>query len=130
LATPGSPEENNWRERNPNGWKIMDTEDFTTGTTEAHRIAIKQDYALLAKVLEVDPHSANAKDDNGWTPLHEATLRSSEAIIELLIESGADINAVTNYGDTALNLAKEYKGETHATFELLKSLGGKLNSEL
>jgi ankyrin repeat protein len=126
----GSEEEANWRNNNPDGWKIMDTEEFTTGSTETHRIAIKQDYALLSKILEVDPESSNAKDINGWTPLHEAVLRSSEAIIELLIESGADVNAVTVYGDTALNLAKQYKGESHPTFELLKSLGGKLGSEL
>ena len=108
----------------------MDTEGFTTGTTEAHRIAIKQDYALLMKILDLDPALANTKDDNGWTPLHEAVLRNSEAIIELLIESGADVNAVTNFGETALNLAKQYKGENHSTFHLLQSHGGKLRSEL
>ena len=107
----------------------MRTEEFTTGSTEAHRIAIKQDYTLLMKILENDPSLANAADENGWTPLHEAVRGNSEAVIELLIEHGADVNAATKSGHTVLFLATEYKGEDHSTVSLLKGLGAKMHKE-
>jgi len=55
---------------------------------------------------------------------------SSEAIVELLVESGADINAPTNNGQTALDLVVQYKGDYDALLNLLKRLGGKMGSEL
>ncbi|CAB9518512.1 Ankyrin Repeat [Seminavis robusta] len=130
YVVPDSPQAPVWWRENPEGWKLLETHDFTTGTTEAHRVATKQDYGLLNKILEADPSLANAKDGNGWTPLHEAVIATSEAIVELLIESGADVNAVTNGGETALSLATEYKGEDHSLVTLLKSLGAKMGSEL
>ena len=108
----------------------METEDFTTGSTEAHRIALKQDYGLLMKILDNDADLVHAKDDNGWTPLHEAVRGNSEAIVELLIEKGADVNAATNFGQTPLQLAMHFKGEDHPFVGLLKSLGGKMGPEL
>ncbi|CAB9496503.1 Ankyrin Repeat [Seminavis robusta] len=130
YVIPGSPQEPVWRNENPDGWKLMQTEEITAGATEAHRIATKEDYGLLNKILDADPSLANAKDVNGWTPLHEAVIKSSEAIVELLIESGADVNAVTNGGDTALSLATAYKGQDHSLVSFLRSLGGKMGSEL
>ena len=108
----------------------MDTEDFTTGSTEAHRIAGNQDYGLLMKILDNDADLVHAKDENGWTPLHEAVRGNSEAIIELLVEKGANVNEPTNYGQTPLYLATQYKGEGHPVVELLKSLGAKMGPEL
>jgi len=79
-----------------------------------------QNHTAIALLLDV----------NGWTPLHEAVMASSEAIVELLVEKGADVNAVTNGGDTALKLAREYKGEDHSMVELLKRLGASMEGEL
>jgi len=123
YVIPGSPQDPVWREANPGGWTIMETEDFTTGSSEAHRIAIKQDYGLLMKILDNDDNLANHADANGWTPLHEAVRGNSEAIIELLVENGADVNAETIHGQTVLSLATEYKGADHPMVALLKSLG-------
>ena len=108
----------------------MQTGDFTTGSTEAHILAIKQDYGLLMKMLDNDPALANAKDSNGWTPLHEAVRGNSEAIVELLVEMGADVNAQTAYGETPLKLAKRYKGDNHPVVDLLESLGASMGPEL
>ena len=108
----------------------METEEFTTGTTEAHRLAVHGDYGLLMKTLEAAPELANAKDQNLWSPLHEAVRGTSEAIVELLVEKGADINAQTTGGLTPLQLATEYKGEDHPMVTLLKSLGAKMGPEL
>lgn len=108
----------------------METEDFTTGTTEAHRLAVNGNYGLLVKALEAEPELVNAKDQNQWTPLHEAVRGNSEAIIELLVEKGADINAEASGGFTPLDLATEFKGKKHPIVSLLKNLGAKMGPEL
>ena len=39
----------------------------------------------------------NAKDDNGWTPLHLAAENGRKEIAELLISKSADVNAKDKY---------------------------------
>ena len=53
----------------------------------------------IAAVRQHLAAGVNAKDDNGWTPLHHAAWNSHKEIIELLIAAGADMNAKDNYGD-------------------------------
>jgi len=69
-ATTGSPQEPIFWEEEPHGWYTVRT-GATPGTKLAHRIAVQQDLGLLVEVLEKDPSLANAKDINGWSPLHE-----------------------------------------------------------
>ncbi|WP_265027666.1 ankyrin repeat domain-containing protein [Wolbachia endosymbiont (group B) of Chorthippus parallelus] len=49
----------------------------------------------------------NHSDRNGWTPLHHATNRTSEALglIRLLVKEGANVNATTHDGNKPLHLA-------------------------
>jgi len=44
----------------------------------------------------------NAKDEDGWTPLHFA---ATKEIVELLINEGADVNAKNKWGGTPLHAA-------------------------
>lgn len=60
----------------------------------------------------------NARNDWG-TPLHEAAFFGHTAIAELLLARGADREAVTCRGETALGLA-ETRGHA-AIAELLRS---------
>ena len=62
-------------------------------------------YGGLDKVrtlLDKNPESVNARDDEGRTPLHcpYSDTRHGEEMIELLLEYGADINAKDNSGCT------------------------------
>jgi ankyrin repeat protein len=66
----------------------------------------------------------NAKDEKGWTPLHEAALGGHKETVELLIAKGADVNAKNNDGVTPLNWAL---GEIA---DLLRKHGGKTKKEL
>ncbi|MEC9331536.1 MAG: ankyrin repeat domain-containing protein, partial [Verrucomicrobiota bacterium] len=66
----------------------------------------------------------NARDNNGWTPLHWAALESYTKIVELLIDNGAQINATDELGDTPLDFANI------EIARLLRSKGGKTGMEL
>ena len=111
YVIPGSEEEANWWRNNPNGHKLLKGEGFQTGSTEAHRLANAGDYDALKYVLDQNEKLINKRDENGWTPLHEAVRDGNLDVIELLLERGADINARTGpnqEGPTALYLAMEH----------------------
>lgn len=105
-----------------------------------HLAASVHDAALTELLLDkgIDANTQNA---NGVTPLYFAVMRGGFAVsilygtyettldksngqmetIELLIERGADINAVNAYGETPLHRAAMFAGE----FEAVKLLLGK-----
>jgi ankyrin repeat protein len=68
----------------------------------------------------------DAKDGNGWTPLHGAAYKGHDSIVALLIAGGADLNAKDADGDTPWDWAKN-KPETA---DLLRKHGGKAGSAL
>jgi len=47
----------------------------------------------------------NARNKNGWTPLHYAAFKKNADAVQLLISKGADINAKTYQGETVFSLA-------------------------
>ena len=57
--------------------------------------------AVAAQLLE-----AEAKDCNDWTALHLAAANGKDAVVEVLLQSKADPNAVNNYGRTAAYYAE------------------------
>jgi ankyrin repeat protein len=67
----------------------------------------------------------NAKDRDGWTPLHFATRFEDLAMAELLVANGADVNAKAKNDWTPLDVA--YASELR---ELLRKHGGKTKREL
>jgi ankyrin repeat protein len=56
----------------------------------------------LVEVLGAD---VNARDFNGFSPLHHAAARGDNALIEYLISKGADIRAVSRKGQTVADMA-------------------------
>ena len=48
----------------------------------------------------------NTKDKWGWTPLHYAVCMANKAMVELLVNRGADLNATNDRGRTALSVAR------------------------
>lgn len=60
----------------------------------------------LKEELAKNPSMRDQKDERGWTFLHHESLAGSAPTVEVLLECGADPNAVTNHGATPTRLAK------------------------
>jgi uncharacterized protein len=87
--------------------------------TEAGDIA--QMEALLAKGAEV-----NARNAQGWTPLHVAAAGGDPAVIALLLQHGADVHAQSHIGTTPLDNATA-RGGRKAVIDLLLAHGASRN---
>jgi len=75
-----------------------------------------------------DGADVNAKDDNGWTPLHWAALSGHKEVSEYLITMGADVNAAeTGSGMTPLHFAAA--GDQKEIVELLLASGADVNAK-
>lgn len=61
---------------------------------------------MAPSLRELEPSSITSVDDRGWTLLHHQALAGSAPGVEVLLELGADKNAVTNHGMTPLQLAE------------------------
>ena len=70
----------------------------------------------------------NAKDDNGWIPLHFAVYYGHKEIVELLIAKGAEVNPKDKNGWTPLHLAAENGRKQVA--ELFIAKGADMNAKM
>ena len=101
-------------------------------TAKAPDISIHDAAGFNGNIAAVKQHLAagtdvNAKDDNGWTPLHFAVYYGHKEIVELLIAKGADVNAKDKNGWTPLHLAAENGRKQVA--ELLIAKGADVNAK-
>ncbi|MEO6445078.1 MAG: ankyrin repeat domain-containing protein [Gemmatimonadaceae bacterium] len=73
---------------------------------------------------------ANARDYNGYTPLHHAAARGDNEMILYLVSKGADVTAVARTGQTTADMANgpvQRISPYLETVKLLESLGSKNN---
>lgn len=68
----GSPEESHWRQAHPDGEK-SDRTSFQTGSTTAHVAAKEGKIDELVEEIKKNKAVVNAKDENGWGPIHEVS---------------------------------------------------------
>jgi ankyrin repeat protein len=72
----------------------------------------------------------NARDHNGYTPVHHAAARGDNELILYLVERGADVTAVSRRGQTTADMANgpvQRISPFPETVELLESLGSENN---
>jgi ankyrin repeat protein len=55
------------------------------------------------KQLLEEGTNVNARDKNGWCPIHHASQFGHVDVVKLLLEKGADVDASHKYGTTPLN---------------------------
>jgi len=123
----GTVEEERWFKSHPNHNKNRsEKKTFTTGSTPAHHAAQQGDAEALGEVIDKLGHLLNAKDGNGWTPLHEGARAGHEEVVKLLVDRGANINERTREGkgETALYWSIKENGEDHPVSQMLLELGG------
>jgi ankyrin repeat protein len=61
---------------------------------------------------------ADAADNNGYTPLHLAAARGDDFMVDILVKSGANVNARTAAGDTPVYVATFWE-HPHTVMKLL-----------
>jgi ankyrin repeat protein len=72
----------------------------------------------------------NARDHNGYTPLHHAASRGDNELIKYLVSKGADVKAVARTGQTTVDMANGPVQRVQPfpdTIALLESLGATNN---
>ena len=86
-------------------------------------VAVKRGDIEKVRSLLSEGANANSKDHAGWRPIHESMREGDNAlrIIRLLVDHGADINAQSDSGNTALHDAAAYM--THEIIEYLVKSG-------
>lgn len=83
---------------------------------------LEQMQTLLSKRAAV-----NARNVQGWTPLHVAASGGDPMVVELLLQHGADVNAESHIGGTPLDHAMTY-GRSREVIALLESHGATGNT--
>jgi len=72
----------------------------------------------------------NARDHDGYTPLHHAAARGDNEMILYLVSKGADVKAVSRRGQTTADMANgpvQRVSPFPETVALLEKLGSKNN---
>jgi len=94
----------------------------------AHRHAPDAWMAVMRYLVEELHADVNARDNDGYTPLHHAASRGDNEMIEYLVAHGADVTAVARSGQTTADMANgpvQRISPFPATVALLEKLGSK-----
>ncbi len=94
----------------------------------AHRHAPDAWMAVMKYLVEDLHADVNARDNDGYTPLHHAAARGDNEMINYLVAHGADVTAVARSGQTTADMANgpvQRISPIPATVALLEKLGSK-----
>ena len=84
---------------------------------------------MVARALRDKGAEVNARDNNGWTPLHVAVQVGASDIVKELLTRGADPNAKQDLGSTPLHFALvRENAKTAAIVEMLVGHGADVNA--
>jgi len=94
------------------------------GNESIHEAAATGNIEAVMQQLDAGT-DVNAKDKNGWIPLHDAVYFGRKEIAEILIANGADVNAKADGGCTPLHHAA--KNAHKEVVKLLLAKGANVN---
>eukprot|EP00249_Psilotum_nudum_P029227 c39701_g1_i1 orf=79-825(+) len=87
----------------------------------------EQIVSIFCQRLEASEVAMNSGDEEGWTPLHSAVSSGLWAVVEILLQAGADVSIANKGGRTALHYAAS-KGHVQIAQTLIEH-GAKINSK-
>lgn len=125
----GSVEDGIWHNRHPGSRRsATKMKSFQTGSqqTEAHLAAQDGDAEALSEIVDRLGHLVNAKDEHGWSPLHEGVRSGKLEVVDLLVKKGANINDTTGSGESVLYLGMNYLGADSEIVKYLEDLGAEM----
>ena len=96
----------------------------------AHRHAPDAWLSVVKYLVEELHADVNARDNDGYTPLHHAAARGDNEMILYLVSKGADVTAVARSGQTTADMANGPVQRLSAipeTIALLEKLGSRNN---
>lgn len=109
------------RALNPgDGWKVQSTKPLYYAASFG-LIHVVSNILKSTRKADIDAHGGRI----GWTALQSAAHRGYHGVVRLLLQSGADPNARSHYGETALELAL---GGQDAEIERLLRAAGATNN--
>jgi uncharacterized protein len=85
------------------------------------------DLARVRELLEGDPMHIHAVSDDGWTPLHLAAFFGHAPVVDLLLEHGPDLAAVSKNGMSVTPLQSALANQHEAVAEALMDHGADVN---
>ena len=97
----------------------------------AHRHAPDGWMPAMKYLVEVLGADVNARDNDGYTPLHHAAARGDNEMILYLVSKGADVKKVNRRGQTTVDMANGPVQRTQPypeTIKLLMSMGATNNN--
>lgn len=86
----------------------------------------KDDLERVKKCIERYPHSIDARDSDGYMPIHRACHNDNVELVKFLVDNGADVEAKTNEGWRPIHCAA-YWGNIEVVSFLIK-FGANINA--
>ena len=103
------------------------TYEYYGNSTPLHKAAQRSDYEAVLRLIQWGGN-VNARNSNGWTPLHSAcgTIVANKfdpRVVEVLVKNGADPTLISNDGRTPLQMIPCDRRSTDEIAQVIKILG-------
>lgn len=95
---------------------------FTLYQTDLHIAAAHGNLKRVKELLSSPNSDVDARDENGWQPLHEAVHGGHLEVTKLLLAHGANISSKTNGGGTPMWWARGTFAPDHPMITFLEGL--------